>query len=108
MPLVELALVQQAQLFEELTNQSRFSVRDWHIVSSPGIRRDFVLAPTGITACLRGHFEQHEIAKAGFVEPPRRAQARHTAAHDDEGDLDLPRRLGERRAVAQAMAKLVR
>src|SRR5260370_276840 len=108
MALFELAIVQQSQLLEQLPNQRGPFIRNRHIVRGPGIRRYFVLSPSRIAAGLRGHFEQREIVEAGLIEPPCRAQACHSSAHDHQRNLDLALGCRKRRAIPQTMSERMR
>ena len=90
--LVPFAVLEHAQLFEQLAHQGGARVGNRHVVRGPGIRGDLVLTPARISAGLGFHFKQHEIAKAAFVQTPRRAQSGDAAADDDDGKFFGARR----------------
>src|SRR5258708_38501426 len=73
--LVPLAVLKHAQLFKQLARKRHAGIRHGDVVRCPWKRRDFVFAPTRISAGLRFHFNQHEIGEAFFAETPRGAEA---------------------------------
>src|SRR5271170_2179032 len=64
--LFPLAILQDAEIFEQFTNVFGFGAGDGDVVRGPGIRGDFVFAPASVAASLRIHFQQNEIREAAF------------------------------------------
>jgi hypothetical protein len=76
-----------------------------HIVGGPGIGGDFIFSPAGVASGFGLHFQDDEIAKAFFVEPPCRSESCDACADDDDPDFLSSRGLRKRRVIAEAVAE---
>ncbi len=69
-------------------------------MGSPGIRGDFVFAPTGVPAGLGVHFEKNKIGETALAETPRGAESCDSAAHYHNRNFFNALCSGKRDAVA--------
>src|SRR5439155_11129426 len=106
--LFPLAIFQYAEIFEEFANAHGFRPGDRHVMRSPGIRGEFVLAPAGVAAGLLIHFKKDKISETAFAETPGGTEASDSPADNGDGDFFDALCTGECGAVAQEMAHLER
>src|SRR5205807_5591998 len=85
--LFPLAIFQYAEIFEEFANAHGFRPWDWHVMRSPGIRGEFVLAPAGVAAGLLIHFEKDKVGEAALAKAPSGAETGDSPADDGNGDV---------------------
>src|SRR5260370_11892527 len=106
MALFRLAVLQEVEILEEFADVYSRWRGDRYVTRSLGVRRDFVLAPTGVTAGLLIHFEKDEIGEAAVGKAPGRAETGDSTADDDDGDFFDALRRGKRGTIAQQVAHL--
>src|SRR5580692_486669 len=104
--LFPLAILEDAEVFEEFADVFGLSAGNGNVVGGPGIGGDFVFPPAGVAAGLRIHFEEDEIGEAAFRETPGGAETGDAAANDNDGKSFGAFRRREGSAVAQEMAHL--
>src|SRR5260370_27617139 len=93
-------------MLEEFADVYSLWPGDRYVMRSPRIRRDFVLAPTGVAAGLLIHFEKDEIGEAALAKAPRGAETGNSTADDDDGEFFRALCRGKPGAVAQEMPHL--
>src|SRR5260370_10401801 len=106
MALFPLAVLQEAEIIDELAEVYSLWPGDRYVMRSPGVRRDFVLAPTGVTAGLLIHFEKDEMGETALAKAPRGAETGNSTADDDDGEFFRALCWGKPGAVAQEMPHL--
>src|SRR5260370_26475065 len=106
MALFPLAVLQDAEILEEFADVYSLWPGDRYVMRSPGVRRDFVLAPTGVTAGLLIHFEKDEIGETALATAPRGAETGNSTADDDDGEFFRPLYCGRACAGRQEIRHL--
>ncbi len=101
-----LAVFQDAKIFEKLADIFGFRTRNGDVVRRPGIRGDFIFAPTGVAARLGVHLQKDEVGKAAFAKSPSGAQAGDSAANNDDRNFFDALRRGKACSITQEMAHL--